>query len=269
VTEPSPAAAPHPSVFERIVVGVSDLPEDSVDAVRQAARLLALGGRLHLFCAVYIAGAAAAGWEAAKVAEELEREAGEAMRHAREIAPDASWRLVNGPAVRCLLNEIEREQATLVCIGHRGGSRVEGIIVGGVTATMLHEAPCSVLVARPAPSGHEFPRSIVVGVDGSPQSGRALAAAQELRERFGAELETVAALGGKRLDLDAARALAPELETDRQAPVEALAAAARGADLLVVGSRGLHGIRALGSVSERVAHRAPCSVLVVREPHPA
>ena len=35
------------------------------------------------------------------------------------------------------------------------------------------------------------------------------------------------------------------------------------ADLIVVGSRGFHGVRALGSVSERVAHRADCSVLVV------
>jgi nucleotide-binding universal stress UspA family protein len=39
-----------------------------------------------------------------------------------------------------------------------------------------------------------------------------------------------------------------------------------GFDLVVVGSRGLHGVRALGSVSERVAHRARCSVLVVNEP---
>ena len=36
------------------------------------------------------------------------------------------------------------------------------------------------------------------------------------------------------------------------------------ADLLVVGSRGLHGMKALGSVSERVAHEAKCSVLIVR-----
>jgi nucleotide-binding universal stress UspA family protein len=43
-----------------------------------------------------------------------------------------------------------------------------------------------------------------------------------------------------------------------------LVEAAAGADLLVVGSRGLHGLRALGSVSERVAHRASCSTLVVR-----
>ena len=43
-----------------------------------------------------------------------------------------------------------------------------------------------------------------------------------------------------------------------------MAAAADG-DLLVVGSRRLHGMKALGSVSERVAHRAPCSTLIVRE----
>jgi nucleotide-binding universal stress UspA family protein len=34
---------------------------------------------------------------------------------------------------------------------------------------------------------------------------------------------------------------------------------------VVVGSRGLHGFPALGSVGERVAHRARSSVLVVRE----
>lgn len=49
-------------------------------------------------------------------------------------------------------------------------------------------------------------------------------------------------------------------------PVEALAASAADADLLVVGSRGLHGLKSLGSVSERVAHQAECSVLIVREP---
>ncbi len=38
----------------------------------------------------------------------------------------------------------------------------------------------------------------------------------------------------------------------------------RTADLLVVGSRGLQGARALGSVSERAAFRADSSVLVVR-----
>lgn len=55
---------------------------------------------------------------------------------------------------------------------------------------------------------------------------------------------------------------------DAQAPpvfARALCASLE-ADLVVVGSRGLHGLVGLGSVSERVAHRARCSVLVVREP---
>jgi nucleotide-binding universal stress UspA family protein len=49
-------------------------------------------------------------------------------------------------------------------------------------------------------------------------------------------------------------------------PVDVLVGAAEQADLLVLGSRGLVGVRALGSVSERVAHKARCSVLVVRPP---
>jgi nucleotide-binding universal stress UspA family protein len=50
-------------------------------------------------------------------------------------------------------------------------------------------------------------------------------------------------------------------------PVQALVSATADADLMIVGSRGLHGLKALGSVSERVAHRVDCSTLVVREPH--
>lgn len=41
------------------------------------------------------------------------------------------------------------------------------------------------------------------------------------------------------------------------------AAKAKGSSLIVSGRRGLHGIRALGSVSERVVHRAECSVLLI------
>jgi nucleotide-binding universal stress UspA family protein len=47
-------------------------------------------------------------------------------------------------------------------------------------------------------------------------------------------------------------------------PVQALVSAAADADLVIVRS---HGLKALGSVSERVAHGVDCSTLVVREPH--
>jgi nucleotide-binding universal stress UspA family protein len=46
--------------------------------------------------------------------------------------------------------------------------------------------------------------------------------------------------------------------------LDALIEESADADLVVVGSRGLHGLAAVGSVSERVAHQAKSSVLVVR-----
>lgn len=49
-----------------------------------------------------------------------------------------------------------------------------------------------------------------------------------------------------------------------ESPVDALVHAAKTADLVVVGSRGLHGMRALGSVSERVAFESLHSALVAR-----
>jgi nucleotide-binding universal stress UspA family protein len=68
------------------------------------------------------------------------------------------------------------------------------------------------------------------------------------------------------VDREAVAALAPRREELPDDPVKALVTASADADLLVVGSRGLHGLKALGSVSERVAHQAHCSTLVVRAP---
>jgi nucleotide-binding universal stress UspA family protein len=102
-----------------------------------------------------------------------------------------------------------------------------------------------VLVARTPSSGEWAPRSILAGVDGSREAHAALEAARALEARFGATLTV--------------------LTVDDRRPAGALVEAASGLDLLVVGSRGLHGARALGSVSEQVAHEARCSVLVTRE----
>jgi nucleotide-binding universal stress UspA family protein len=62
----------------------------------------------------------------------------------------------------------------------------------------------------------------------------------------------------------------PVILDEYGSPHRAVAAAAAelGTTLVVCGSRGLHGIAALRSTSERIAHAAPCSVLVMR-PAPA
>jgi len=48
-------------------------------------------------------------------------------------------------------------------------------------------------------------------------------------------------------------------------PAEAILDQTKGADLLVVGSRGLGGFRGLllGSVSQQIAHHSPCPVVIV------
>jgi nucleotide-binding universal stress UspA family protein len=135
-------------------------------------------------------------------------------------------------------------------------------------------------------------RRIVVGVDGSPPSERALDWAVAEVRRTGAALHLVSAwtfpmaLGyaftttvhevqqSAQDVIDRAVAHVGEVagdvtvtgETSEQAPAPALIAAAKGADLLVVGSRGLGGFRGLliGSVSQYCTRHATCSVVVVR-----
>jgi nucleotide-binding universal stress UspA family protein len=136
-------------------------------------------------------------------------------------------------------------------------------------------------------SGSGPPR-IVVGVDGSEPSLEALAwAAREARLR-GARLEVVHAsfyrpellqlFPGAAKDeeavLDAAvgRAHAIEPTIDVVAhhfgppAAKALIDASAGAELLVVGSRGLGGFEGLvmGSVSRQCAHHGQCPVVIIR-----
>jgi nucleotide-binding universal stress UspA family protein len=257
-------------VFSRIVVGI-DGSQQALEAARQAALLQDIDGQLTLFAA----------WDIAPVMggtgteipyyldEELQRTTAEkALRAAGEYVAQyaaATTKLVQGTPVAKLFEEIERDEDTLVAVGSSGTGRLRRIVEGAVATEMVHRAPCTVLVARPA--DNDFPHRVVVGVDGSVESAAAYAAARYLAERFGAELHALVAWGGKGVNERLVAMITDGDHDDRgQAPADALAKDAQTADLVVVGSRGLHGLRALGSVSERVAHTAPCSVLVVREP---
>ena len=251
------------ATFARVLAGV-DGTEAGFDAVRQAATLVAPDGWLELFSAVYLVGATLSGWPAERVAEELEREAGATMRRAKALAgAGAESRLVNGPPLEALLAELGANRVTLAVVGTHGHSRLSEVMVGGVAGTLLHEAACSTLIARPPLTEALFPRALVAGIDGSAESERAAAAAQYLAERLGVPCRYVTASRARSVDVLRARRIAP-VEVVDDHPVPALVDASQNADLLIVGTRGLRGIRSLGSVSERVAHQAVCSVLVVR-----
>jgi nucleotide-binding universal stress UspA family protein len=251
--------------FKRVLGAVDDSAAGAV-AARVAARTARPEGSLTLVSVDETALAVHGGFMAPVLATQLE-EHGEAALHRGRAAADAIhglWtRRLEGDPVECLLAEIDERETTLLVVGSHGYRRATGILFGLVGSTILHEAPCSVLVAREERPDEPWPHSIVVGVDGSPESAAAAAAARELATRFGAQLRFVAATGDH-VDLAAARAIAPALEVRDAGAVDELRGLSELADLVVVGSRGLKGLRALGSVSERIAHEAECSVLVVR-----
>jgi nucleotide-binding universal stress UspA family protein len=257
----SPSTA---SVFARIVVGV-DGTEAGFEACRQTARLAEPDAAVEAVAVVHVGPAVAAALDAAHVIDVLKRQADEALERAIEIlGRRARRRYVDGFVSQALLDELDDFEATLVALGTHGHRRASEILLGGVAGEILHRAPCSVLLARPCPAG-SFPRTIVVGHDGSAHADAAVRVAGQLATRRGSTLRVVTALRGKRADLERVRLRAPSAEELDAHPVAGLVSAAADVDLLVVGSRGLHGIRALGSVSERVAHQAGCSVLVVRD----
>lgn len=133
--------------------------------------------------------------------------------------------------------------------------------------------------------------SIVVGTDGSETAQRAVSEAIRLAAALGSGLHVVSAyepLRGARASGAKVGTVLPD--TKVQAVVEEAAAGARvrgvdvrthtvtgdpgdallevagqeKAELIVVGNRGMHGVtRVLGSVPNKVSHRARCSVLIV------
>jgi nucleotide-binding universal stress UspA family protein len=142
--------------------------------------------------------------------------------------------------------------------------------------------------------------SIVVGTDGSQTAHEAVRQAVALAGTLGARLEIVSAyepvssarlreeaqhvpadlqwMVNPREDVDATLREAAELAQEagvesetyaRQGdPADAIldVAEERGADLIVVGNKGMTGAKRflLGSVPNKVSHHAPCSVLIIR-----
>ena len=195
------------SIFARVVCGVDGTAE-SLFAVKQANRLRLPEGRLLLVVATSLAKAAHAGIAAGHAAELLQAEAEQALAEAEQLAP-AEGKIVNGDPAAILLSEAQ--QATLLALGSHGRGRAAGMLLGTVAARMLHEAPCSVLISRPARDPETWPETIVAGVDGSAESELAVAAARSVASSCGAELRIVAATSDQ-VDRDAARRVAPELE---------------------------------------------------------
>jgi nucleotide-binding universal stress UspA family protein len=249
-------------IYERVLVGNDGSPA-ALRALRLARRLTAPDGDLVALSVAEVHFAVHTGAEATEWDRRIRADADTARIAAeRELQSDprASARMAVGYAEQTLLDAVDEMNADLVAVGSHGNRRLAGILLGSVATGLVHHARCAVLVARGEPDIETFPRSIVVGVDNSPASVEAEVAAKLIGASTGACVRRLTATGGKPLPDDAVT----RAELDARAPADALVDASRSCDLLVMGSRGLHGVAALGSVAERVAHEALCPVLIVR-----
>ncbi|MFI7063645.1 universal stress protein [Kribbella sp. NPDC050124] len=203
--------------------------------------------------------------------------------------------LAAGPAAEALL--AEAEQARLVVLGSRGFGGWSGLLVGSVAVQVTTHTQCPVVVIPPdlRPHAHEGP-AVVVGVDGSKASARAIEFAFDQAEAMHAHVVALHAWtspfltyadGASMLQFDAhkveddSRLLVAEsvagaaadhpdvtwtIELASGSAARALVRRSESADLVVVGSRGRGGFTGLllGSVSQSVLHHTQCPIAIAR-----
>ena len=216
--------------------------------------------------------------------------------------PEAEVTVVSTPPVAAVLREAARFDADVIVLGWRGHGAVRRFLVGSVSRGVVRDARCAVLVVR---RRQREVRRIVVGVDGSANAQRAVALLNRLPAPRGGHVTLVSAVDHlgvpshplapraaaatlvaevKRINADsmaqAEKALASaeaaltgagwrvRTRVTVGAPLRELLAIvdSADADLLVVGARGVSGMRRLllGSVAEGALNRCPVPVLVVR-----
>jgi len=223
----------------------------------------------------------------------------EAARHglsrAARIAEDTSPGIETAPQVEIgapieVLGS-EARRAQLLVLGDRGLGGVTGLVLGSVAVALAARGACPVVIVRGETRNTDGP--VVVGTDGSPVSEAALGFAFDAAAVRGAELVALHAWSPTAVD----KALEPMMDWDavadeedavlaerlsgwgqkypqitvrrsvvRDGAARALVDASRGAQLVVVGSRGRGNAAGLllGSVSHGVLHAAHCPVAIVR-----
>ena len=186
--------------------------------------------------------------------------------------------------------------ARIVAVGAQGAGAVTDYLLGSTVLRTVNHAHSPVAVVRGAPAP-ESPdaRPIVVGVDGSQVSEKAVEEAFALASAFGVGLDAVHAWSGEKQhglahaskyvdwaayeevekavvseSLAGIRDEYPDVPvtevTTQGASADILLRHAATAQLLVVGSHGRGKLMGalLGSVSQNLVHHAPCPVLVCR-----
>lgn len=226
------------------------------------------------------------GWAWLRAASAVARQAG---------ATDVHARFETDPPIPFLIGA--SRTARMIVLGSSGRTGLVGMLVGSTTLALVSHAHCPVVSVRgdyPEVAADDR-RPVVVGVDGSPLSERAIDVAFEEASFRDVDLIAVhtwsdsdgTVFSESRMYFDwepmresAERLLAQRLAGRRETypdvdvtrvvvrdrPRHELLEWSEKAQLVVVGSRGRGGFRGmlLGSTSQALVHHACCPVMIVR-----
>ncbi|HPX36873.1 MAG TPA: universal stress protein [Mycobacterium sp.] len=216
-----------------------------------------------------------------------------ALAIAGEAAGDLeiSSEMVAGPSVPTLVEA--SKDAQLIVLGCRGRGALARGLLGSVSTGLVHHAFCPVAIIHDEDPlmPHPSKAPVVVGVDGSPASEKAVRIAFEEASFRGVDLVAVHAWSDTGVfefpgvDWSVQQGLAEEVLSERLSgwqerypdvlvrrvvvadrPAHQLLEQAKEAQLLVVGSHGRGGFAGmlLGSVSSGIAHAARMPVIIAR-----
>jgi nucleotide-binding universal stress UspA family protein len=258
---PGDPAAATAAVFGHVLVGIDETPESLV-AVAQAGVLRAPQGTLRLLAVSERHLATHAGLAAARAEDDLYLGTAVELSYAKALVDASDERLTSGNLVELLCEECARRDVTLIAVGARWHRRLSALTFGGHDIDTLHDAHCSVLIARPGWGPHR-PDRIVFGVDGSPESRTAEAVARSLGARLGCDVVPVVGLGAG-VAPEVLREEREDALLDPRPTIEAVAGTASRASLVVVGRGQDRTRRRSNRFVERLVYATRCSVLVVQ-----
>ena len=216
--------------------------------------------------------------------------------------PDAEVHVVDASPVDAIVREAARRRADVIVMGWRGHGAVRRLLTGSVSRGVVRRAPCAVLVVKRA---LRDVRHTVVGFDNSAHAQRAVKLVSSFSPPRGGRVslftavdtmhvpsqalvlpDTRAAVSAEVTRINKERLARAHQALDRAArtltragwkvdraittgaPLRDLLAAVakKCADLVVVGAKGVTGVRhrLLGSIAEGALNRSPVPVLIVR-----
>jgi nucleotide-binding universal stress UspA family protein len=207
--------------------------------------------------------------------------------------PNVTRELAEGPAAARIVQHADNMESPLIMMPTRGHTRFRQLLLGSVTAAVLHDAICPVWTeahTESQPQRGGVYQSIVCAIDMGPRTTEVLQAADEFSNEFGASLHVVHSVprGDPRLSSGLSnRAHALLVDTAREDfathcqkagvefPLEIVeefgladgivgAIARHNADLLTIGRGVIQGVLGrLRTNAHELIRRSPCPVLSI------